>query len=346
MFTVVFFMGLVVRLTVKDHFAIICTIYYAMPPLVLAVSAAVGGVYWLSRGKKILAGVMIPAALACMLWCQQTCYVNNQTAIESGGFGESLVDENAEPAAREKTADNTTRSEPRKPCIRLLYWNPWQGKLGWEGVVSTIRGHDPDVVALVESGRASEINRRGWHNSFPGYEMTDGRELMLTLCRGRIIRVSQRRLTPDSLYQTVDLQTRGNRFKLVLVDLGSAPFRSRARRLETLAHLAKKLDSEPLIMAGDFNLPHDSVHFELFDGRLQNAFRAVGDGYAPTWPMPLPLIQIDHVWTNRHVQVERCVTGWSCYSDHRPVIVDFRLSNSNSSAATNAAAPPRLRPPR
>ena len=38
-----------------------------------------------------------------------------------------------------------------------------------------------------------------------------------------------------------------------------------------------------------------------------------------------PIIQIDHVWTNRHIRVLGCHHGWSWHSDDRPIMLDIKL---------------------
>ncbi len=329
--TVLFVVGLVVRLSVKDNFVVICAIYYAAPPLVLAVLSAIAGVYWRGRKKRLASGGLFAAAFLCTIWFCQSCYVTNSGRGEASGFAAYSVDECfadgrsiANAAETGENGYNARQGVRDGQRIRLLFWNLCRGRFGWEGIVSTIRRHDPDVIALVESGYPCRSNWIAWRRTFPEYAATIGSEQMVILCRGQIGGAKLHRMSAASRYETADINVRGENFKLVLVDLESAPLLSRAGRIARLAQAAKSLDNEPLVMVGDFNLPIDSVHFDSFDGYLQNAFCEAGSGYAPTWPMPTPVIQIDHVWTNRHVYVESCTAGWSRYSDHRPLVVDFQ----------------------
>ena len=46
-------------------------------------------------------------------------------------------------------------------------------------------------------------------------------------------------------------------------------------------------------------------------------------GFAPTWPVPCPVLSLDHVWASRSLAVRTCEQGWSLRSDHRPVLFTF-----------------------
>lgn len=334
--TALFIVGLGVRLGVKDHFAGICAIYYAAPPVVLAVFAATAAWYWRGRGKRLLSGGFFAAAVLCAVWFFQSSYVVNPAGGEASGFtacssGECFARGPASDGeAKGATNGNDGKKRQGPPGgnrVRLLFWNLCNCRFGWEGITATIRQNDPDVIALAESGSCGRVGWFAWRKAFPEYSMTLGSENLLILCRGRIEGVKLHRLTAASRFETADIATRGTSFKLILADLESATLRSRVDHIARLSQVAESFDREPLVMAGDFNLPIDSVHFEMFEGRLQNAFRGAGNGYAPTWPMPAPVLQIDHVWTNRQVFVESCTTGWTRYSDHRPVVVDFVIAS-------------------
>lgn len=74
---------------------------------------------------------------------------------------------------------------------------------------------------------------------------------------------------------------------------------------------------------GDFNTPPDSVHFKPIRQGFRNAFEIRGNGYSATWPIPLPLLTIDQIWTSHGIRVSRCECAWSWYSDHRPLLAEL-----------------------
>jgi endonuclease/exonuclease/phosphatase (EEP) superfamily protein YafD len=145
------------------------------------------------------------------------------------------------------------------------------------------------------------------------------------LVRGDIDFVEHGHLDPGR-YCRVRLSTSAGTMNVVVVDIVNHVLQDRAVPMAKLRDVTAPCDGEPLLVVGDFNTPADSVHFQPLRGELLNAFEAAGAGYAPTWPVPLPVVQIDHVWANRHVVLHNCRQQSTLRSDHRMVIVDFSLS--------------------
>ena len=105
------------------------------------------------------------------------------------------------------------------------------------------------------------------------------------------------------------------------VDLGSSPFYLRAASIRELARLVERVGDQPVIVAGDFNTPLDSVHYQwLRDIGLSELFEASGSGYLPTWPTPIPVLSLDQIWVRRTLKPLACVREWDRHSDHAGVI--------------------------
>ena len=85
--------------------------------------------------------------------------------------------------------------------------------------------------------------------------------------------------------------------------------------------------SDPLILAGDFNMPVESSLYRTLWDRFFNAFSCAGFGFGYTeWPTirgPRFGIRIDHILTSAHWRAERCWVGPYVGSDHLPVIADL-----------------------
>ncbi len=83
----------------------------------------------------------------------------------------------------------------------------------------------------------------------------------------------------------------------------------------------------PLIVVGDFNMPVESTIYRQYWSHLSNTFERVGNGLG--WSKvegKLLRIRIDHILTNGSLMTPlKVVIGDSWYSDHRPVVADFRL---------------------
>ena len=86
------------------------------------------------------------------------------------------------------------------------------------------------------------------------------------------------------------------------------------------------LSTEPLIVAGDFNLPVESAIYRASWGDLTNVFSRCGRGLGHTKFTQLFGIRIDHVLTSDHwTCTEARVLSTSFGGDHAPLVVDVRL---------------------
>ena len=48
--------------------------------------------------------------------------------------------------------------------------------------------------------------------------------------------------------------------------------------------------------------------------------RLLGVRYGTPWPVPFPVLSLDHIWLSRDLRALRCAHGGSWLSDHRAVI--------------------------
>jgi endonuclease/exonuclease/phosphatase family metal-dependent hydrolase len=207
-----------------------------------------------------------------------------------------------------------------------MFWNLSSGRRGWSRVVTTLKSQSPDVIGLVElDGSDSDVTDR-WHDAFPGYELTDAHGSMLLLSKGRIVEVSSGSLGQGGRYKHAIVEATSGVLHVFIVDIKSDPLMPRRKPLEKLAEITSALGNQPTIVMGDFNTPGDSVHFDALRRTFDNAFESHGSGYAPTWPMPVPVLQLDHIWVNRQVEVLHCQAEWTLSSDHRPVTAWLRVS--------------------
>lgn len=87
----------------------------------------------------------------------------------------------------------------------------------------------------------------------------------------------------------------------------------------------------PLLVAGDFNLPVESAIYRDSWGTFRNLFSECGRGFGHTKTTPAFGVRIDHVLASEH---------WTCVAarvlespyggDHRPLVVDLRLMETQS----------------
>jgi len=89
----------------------------------------------------------------------------------------------------------------------------------------------------------------------------------------------------------------------------------RRRQVEAVA-AAARASRNPLIVAGDFNLPGLSrvVHDNL--GDLDDAFASAGRGFGYTYPSKLPFLRIDRIFTSHSLHTVDFRVGDPLASDH------------------------------
>jgi vancomycin resistance protein VanJ len=93
---------------------------------------------------------------------------------------------------------------------------------------------------------------------------------------------------------------------------------------------------EPLILAGDLNMPARSYEYQRLAAKFDEAHARAGFGFGMTYPMPdaanptsrlpLPIVRIDHVFVDRALTVLGASVGTDAAgSDHAPVVVEVAL---------------------
>jgi endonuclease/exonuclease/phosphatase family metal-dependent hydrolase len=113
------------------------------------------------------------------------------------------------------------------------------------------------------------------------------------------------------------------RCEVFVVDFDARPGYSRIPGLKLLSDLTEGLKGQPVLIMGDFNTPPDSIGFLPLRKHLRQTFETVGHGYAPTWPFPVPVLQLDQMWVNEELKTGSCHHGNCWASDHRPVVAEF-----------------------
>ena len=82
----------------------------------------------------------------------------------------------------------------------------------------------------------------------------------------------------------------------------------------------------PVVVAGDFNMPIESVIYQRDWAILRNAFTVSGWGIGNTKFTRLHGARIDHVLVDGHWRIDACWVGPDVHSDHRPVLADLTLT--------------------
>jgi endonuclease/exonuclease/phosphatase family metal-dependent hydrolase len=226
------------------------------------------------------------------------------------------------------------------------------GLLSPQRISQVIASCQPDIVALqeldVRRSRTGGIDQAHWIGGQLGMgvhfhpAMGTTNELygdaILTALPSRLIKAgvlpthpSRRRLEPrGALWVSVALDHA--EVQLLNTHLG-------LNRHERLAHVEALLGPEwlgnnpcrsPVIVLGDFNALPGSRGYARLASRLRDAQQlSPSDRPRATFPAPLPLLRVDHVFVSRFVEVLEVRTlrhsMARAASDHLPLCVDFRV---------------------
>jgi endonuclease/exonuclease/phosphatase (EEP) superfamily protein YafD len=108
----------------------------------------------------------------------------------------------------------------------------------------------------------------------------------------------------------------------------------RLAQLQAIADDARQ-STEPVIIAGDTNLPTRSWALAHFFGDLRDGFSDAGSGLGYTYPVPRrrPWMRIDRVLADQHFRFVHFEVIRTRASDHLAVMADLELLPSTSSVA-------------
>lgn len=277
-------LSVLVRLTFRDRIPLLATVFYGLPPVVGALLVLVAAGGWFLQKRRKAALAAGAGALFLVAW---------QLGI------------------------SWFRHEPAKGEIRLLLWNTKNGSRGWDRIAARAASYDPDVVCLVEAQKlGTELE-----GALPGHEWRKLKDGMVAGFRGRILETEPVDLDGGGGAMVVRGTLGGRALTVVVVDIGSNPLRHRRRAFEVLEALLDRV--RPDLVAGDFNTTRDSAFFDPWRKRRVHAFEASGDGLDLTWPMPFPVLSIDHAWCGPRLLPRACRHEGSWASDHRAVVADL-----------------------
>lgn len=287
MLTAVAVLALAVRVILRDRTPVVAVLFYATPAPVLAVSFLTAAFMWWRGGSRRGAIAHgVVGSVACA-WA----------AFTMMGFGPRV----------------STAKEP--DSIRLLVWNVAQGADA-PAALNEIADEGADVIAFVETSMKAVAAE--------GKVASDVRKRMVLLADGEVDHEECGDLGPRARCRVFSVRVREQALRVVLFDSAGNPLHGRKRGMESFVRILGALEG-PTVVMGDFNLPADSAWFDPLRETHRNAFEEAGRGWAGTWPVVAPVLQLDHVWASHEIEVLGARHGWSARSDHRPVVVDVRL---------------------
>lgn len=245
----------------------------------------------------------------------------------------------AGPAAEPQTQPSSAGDE--RPTLRVLTYNVRLG-IDLHGVLEVLRQHPADICCIqelnlrptfgdpVHHGRwlAERLGMRS--HSLPIWALRSGFVGIGILVRGDILShglLHDRDGVPFAA--TARVQCGAHRIAVcslhlqgVLRPLVIGFVRTIPRRIAQARRVVRWIaeQTEPIIVAGDFNTFGWAPEYRIVARRLRDCSRAVGARHhatRPTWHMPL---QLDHILVSDDWHIRSCDMIDAAASDHRPLI--------------------------
>ncbi len=204
----------------------------------------------------------------------------------------------------------------------ILFWNVAQSQpLPTDIIIKHINANSPEIVALGEAFKVSKSDLDILKASFPGYEFKILYGTMLIAVKGSINDVVYEAEAEVYRLNYITATINKKQIRIVLVDIYASPLLNKEIPLNIIHDFIEMHEVDVLI--GDFNTPYESVFFTEYKTNF-NSFHPYSIGMTYTWPIPLPLIEIDQIWLSKRYQPLSLQKFSYKNSDHKLLIAEYK----------------------
>jgi endonuclease/exonuclease/phosphatase family metal-dependent hydrolase len=216
-----------------------------------------------------------------------------------------------------------------------------------EGITRFIKSIDPDVVGLIEvdtgSIRTGLVNQAeviaeslGHYSTYQcKYGAASINSLMPIVRKQANAFLAAPRVEGERFHyfdtgiKRLIIELELDELCIFLVHL-SVKFRHRHAQLRRLFELVKQTD-KPVIVAGDFNTFWGEHEMALF--MEATGLRSANRDRLPSYPARKPRMELDFILYSRGIEIDRFSVPNVTFSDHRPLLCDFRVTGERRAAA-------------
>jgi endonuclease/exonuclease/phosphatase family metal-dependent hydrolase len=226
--------------------------------------------------------------------------------------------------------------ESAPDIVRLLQWNVWGGgptrHRTWQWSTETIVREAPDIVVLSEAPRDYALTRLTdrlgpeWSSVHVQNRPQSDYWYKLVLASRWPVRLVREQAVTRGKTMLAEVDAPGRSLRALVVDGESDPTRNRGEMLRDIADILRveaRAGTPIDVLAGDFNAPSRSQGFDQIWNQGYQLAAASSRSWRATFPMLLPVLDIDHVLLRSPVAAD-CTFFSSLGSDHRGQLVRFR----------------------
>jgi hypothetical protein len=213
----------------------------------------------------------------------------------------------------------STEIKPSNTVSKVLFWNlAKREQLSINYIFNQVNKHQPDVLAFVEAPHTTLKNLDSLKMKLPEYSFKTLEGAMLVAAKENIELLDFK--IKEDAYKVNLLEIKTSNLKFIVTDLTANVLVDKKEILSFVSDFAKKNNVD--IIVGDFNTPFESVHFNHFyDGF--STFHYYNNGFTATWPLGIPLFELDHIWISKKHQPIHLIKEYHEASDHALLISNF-----------------------
>jgi len=215
----------------------------------------------------------------------------------------------------------------RTDTIRLLHWNVFGGKGGWDRLFDLVREEAADISVLSEVTLQIDLPAVA---SMLGSEYQSLRVRGIAVFARGSLELRREFEIPWGIAGEVVWTGPQGPLSLLVIDLPSSVRLPRGPLLARFREILEEV--QPDLVVGDFNTPRRSAGLQQLPGGYRHAYEAVGSGWSATWPLPLPFWAIDQCLFSPRIEPVRYTLTSSPLSDHRCQQFEFRRLPDESEA--------------
>ncbi|MCB0383388.1 MAG: hypothetical protein KDD05_08860, partial [Psychroserpens sp.] len=156
--------------------------------------------------------------------------------------------------------------------------------------------------------------------ALPEYEFKDLDANMLVGVKGQLLNETLYTAEESHNIYLIEATANSQHIKVIIADIYAYPFINKEPPLNRVLEIAKA--NEVSIIMGDFNTPYESVHFKDYF-EYYTSFHSFNNGFTATWPLGIPLFEIDHIWIGKEYTPVALEKKYYEVSDHALLIAAY-----------------------
>ncbi|WP_431137204.1 endonuclease/exonuclease/phosphatase family protein [Psychroserpens mesophilus] len=209
---------------------------------------------------------------------------------------------------------------------KILYWNlAKRNQLPVDIISEKVNNYQPEILAFVEAPEKTLKNLNALKSALPNYNFTILKGAMLVAAKGNIVFLNFEYQEDSYKANLLEVTTTSEKIKFIVTDLTSNLLVNKKRPMTFVSDFAKRETVD--FITGDFNSVYESIYFNELKNNF-TSFHKYNNGFTATWPLGIPLLEIDHFWLSHKHQPIQLIKFQNNASDHAMLISEFKFNRN------------------